>query len=104
VWCVDFHREEGIYRGEWDLHILGEVGLAPDGGRVAKPRSWPAGWTGLNRLSLPTRASPRVDAWKPRLGQNRLKPWPAGRPLGPLSLGSSPLGPCVKYTPVVLMI
>jgi hypothetical protein len=27
VWCVNFHREGGIYRGEWDLHRLGEVGL-----------------------------------------------------------------------------
>jgi hypothetical protein len=27
-----------------------------------------------------------------------------GRPLGPLSLGSGPLGPRVKYTPVVMMI
>jgi hypothetical protein len=23
VWCLDFHREGGIYRGEWDLHRLG---------------------------------------------------------------------------------
>jgi hypothetical protein len=29
---------------------------------------------------------------------------PAGRPLGPLRLGSSSLGPRVKYTPVVMMI
>jgi hypothetical protein len=28
----------------------------------------------------------------------------AGRPLGPLGLGSGPLGPRVKYTPVVMMI
>jgi hypothetical protein len=33
--CVDFHREGGIYRSEWDLHRLGEVGLAPGGGRPA---------------------------------------------------------------------
>jgi hypothetical protein len=60
----------------------------------------------------PTRASPpHVDAWEPRLGPNRLKPrptcqgfGPAGRPLGPLGMGSSPLGPHVKYTPVVMMI
>jgi hypothetical protein len=24
--------------------------------------------------------------------------------LGPLGLGSAPLGPCVKYTPMVMMI
>jgi hypothetical protein len=28
----------------------------------------------------------------------------AGQPLGPLGLGSGPLGPHVKYTPVVTMI
>jgi hypothetical protein len=45
VWCVDFHREVGIYRGEWDLYRLGEVSLALGGGR-------PAGWSGLHRLGL----------------------------------------------------
>jgi hypothetical protein len=38
----------GIYRGEWDLHRLGEVGLAPGGGRATKPRGRPAGWSGLH--------------------------------------------------------
>jgi hypothetical protein len=53
----------------------------------------------------PTRASPpRVDVWQPRLEPNRLKPWPADRPLDPLVLGNGPLGPRVKYTPVVMMI
>jgi hypothetical protein len=60
----------------------------------------------------PTRPSPpRVDAWQPRLGPNRLKPWPADegvgpacRPLDPLSLGSGRLGPRVNYTLVVMMI
>jgi hypothetical protein len=27
-----------------------------------------------------------------------------GRPLGPVSLGSGPLGPHIKYTPMVMMI
>jgi hypothetical protein len=53
----------------------------------------------------PTWLSPaRVDAWQPWLGLNCLKPWLAGRPLGPLGLGSSPLGPHVKYTPTVMLI
>jgi hypothetical protein len=69
----------------------------PGGGR-------PTEWSGLHRLSPPTRASPHVDAWQPRLRPNRLKPWLAGRPLGPLGLGSGLLGPRVKYTPVVMMI
>jgi hypothetical protein len=30
---VGFHREGGIYRGEWDLHRIGEVGLVLGGGR-----------------------------------------------------------------------
>jgi hypothetical protein len=54
---------------------------------------------------------PHVDVWQPRLCLNRFKPWPTGQgvgltgqPLGPLGLGSSPLGPCVQYTPVVMMI
>jgi hypothetical protein len=95
----------GIYRGECDLHQLGEVILAPGGGRSAKPRGQPAGWSGLHQLSPSTRASPsHVDAWQPKLGPNHLKPWPASRPLSPLGLGSGPLGPHVKYTPVVMMI
>jgi hypothetical protein len=106
VWYLDFHHEGGgIYRGEWDLHHLREVGMVPGGGM-------PTGWSGLHRLSPLTRASPpHVDAWQPRLGSNRLKPWsadqgvgPVGRPLCPLGLGSCPLGPHVKYTPVVMMI
>jgi hypothetical protein len=32
----------GTYRGEWDLHQLGELGLVPGGGRAAKPRGRPA--------------------------------------------------------------
>jgi hypothetical protein len=97
VWCVDFHCEGGIYRGEWDLHRLGEVGLALGGGWV----EWPP----------PTQASPHVDAWQPRLGLNYLKPWPASqgvgptcRPLGLRGMGSGPLDPRVKYNPVVMMI
>jgi hypothetical protein len=63
VWCVNFHRDGGIYRGEWDLHRFGEVGLEPGGGRAAKPRGRPDGWSRLHRLSPPTRTSPpRVDA------------------------------------------
>jgi hypothetical protein len=95
----------GIYRGEWDLHRLVEVGLVPGGGQLAKPCGRPSGWSGLHRLSPPTQASPpRVDVWQPGIDLNRLKPWPAGRPLVPLGLGSSPLGPHVKYTPMVMMI
>jgi hypothetical protein len=40
VWCVDFHHEGGIYRGEWDLHRLGEVSLVPGGGRRGQA-TWP---------------------------------------------------------------
>jgi hypothetical protein len=88
----------GIYRGEYDLYRLGEVGLAPGGGQ-------PIRWSGLHRLSPSARASPpHVDAWQPRHGLNCLKPWPTGWPLGPLGLGSGPLGPRVKYTPMVMMI
>jgi hypothetical protein len=30
----NFHPEGGIYRGEWDLHRLWEVSLAPGGSRL----------------------------------------------------------------------
>jgi hypothetical protein len=105
VWCADFHYDGDIYRGEWDLHQLGEVGLVPGGGRAAKPRGMFARWSRLHRLSPPTRASvPHVDVWQPRIGPNRLKSWPTGRSLGLLGLGSGPIGPRVKYTPVVMII
>jgi hypothetical protein len=52
VWCVDFHRAGDIYRGDWDLHRLGEVGIALGGGWAAKPCGWPVGWGGLHRLGL----------------------------------------------------
>jgi hypothetical protein len=105
VWYLDFHHEGDIYRGEWNLHRLREVGLALGGGRSVR-------WSGLHRLSPPTQASPpHVDTWKPRLVPNHLKPWsvgqgvgPAGRLLCPLNLASGPPGPHVKYTPVVMMI
>jgi hypothetical protein len=42
----------GIYRGEWDLHRHGEVGLAPGGGWLTKPRDRLTGWSGLHRLRL----------------------------------------------------
>jgi hypothetical protein len=70
--------------------------------RPGSQATWPAG-----RVDQPppTRPSPPcVYAWQPRLGPNRLKPSPAGRPLGPLSLGFGPLGPRIKYTPMVMMI
>jgi hypothetical protein len=41
---------------------------------------------------------------QPSLRLSRLKPWLAGRPLGPLGLGFGPLGSYVKYTPVVMLI
>jgi hypothetical protein len=103
VWCIDFHYEgvfigvngtstdlersvlcqvvagrpggAGIYRGEWDLHRLGEISFVLGGGR-------PAEWSGLHRrgLLLLVRSTKEL-----------------GRPLGPLD-------PSVKYTPVVMMI
>jgi hypothetical protein len=70
--------------------------------RPADQATWSAGRV---EQPPPTWASPlRGDTWQPSLGPNRLKLWSAGRPLGPLGLGSGPLGPRVKYTPVVMMI
>jgi hypothetical protein len=48
MWYFGFHHEEGIYRGEWDLHRHGEVGLVPGGGRSAKKHGRPVGCSGLH--------------------------------------------------------
>jgi hypothetical protein len=72
----------------------------------------PSHMAGRVELSPPNQPSPpHVDAWQARLRSNRLKPWPADQgvgpaswPLCPLGLESGPLGPRVKYTPVVMMI
>jgi hypothetical protein len=66
--CVDVHREEGggIYRSEWNLHRLGEVGLASGGGRptnrVERPPptfSTDSGFSSLyRRVATKSRAEP----------------------------------------------
>jgi hypothetical protein len=79
--CVDFHREGGIYRSEWDLHRLGEVGLASGGGRPASQATW---LTGQVVQLPPTRASPTcVDTWQPSFGLNCLKSRLAGQGVRP---------------------
>jgi hypothetical protein len=50
--CVNFQHEGGIYRGEWDLHQLGEVGLVLGGGRATQPRGRPIDWIAFHRLGL----------------------------------------------------
>jgi hypothetical protein len=98
VVCLLFFTIRGIYRDVGELHLLGEGGLAPSGGRAA----W---WSGLHRLSpSPWPSTPRVDTCPRSRGPNQHKTWLAGFPLGPFDLCFDPLGPCVKYTPVVMMI
>jgi hypothetical protein len=81
----------GIYRGEWDLHRPGEVGLAAGGGQ-------PGGVASTNSAFFsPCRCVANKEQVEPAQTL-------AGWPLGPLGLGSGPLGPCVKCTPVVMMI
>jgi hypothetical protein len=100
VCCIDFHREGGIYRGEWDLHRHGEVGLAPGG-----QATWLADWVERPPLNFSTdssfSSSCRHVATKAQAEPPQTL---AGGALGPLGLGSSPLGPCVKCTLVVMMI
>jgi hypothetical protein len=51
---------------------------------LAGQAMWPVGRV---EWLPPTRAfPPRVDVWQPSLGPNRLKLWPAGRPLGAFGL------------------
>jgi hypothetical protein len=79
VWCVNFHHEGGIYRGEWDLHWLGEVGLTPSGGRSAKPRGRPVGWSGFHRLGFSSscrRLAPKAWVKPPQTLAGRPTPIP----------------------------
>jgi hypothetical protein len=69
-----------------ELHRLGEVSLAPSGGRLT-------GWSGLHRLStLPWPSTPRVDTCTGSRELIRHKTWPASRPMGPFDLRFDPLG------------
>jgi hypothetical protein len=105
VVCILISTIGGIYRAMEELHFLGEVDLAPSGGRSAKPRGQSIRWSGLHRLSLlPWPPTPHVYMCPRSRGPNRHKTWPASRPLGPLSQGFGPLGLYVKYTLVVMMI
>jgi hypothetical protein len=113
MWCVfSFPPLGGIYITVEELHRLREVSLAPSGGRPAKPCGQRARYSSLHWLSpLPWPSTPHVDTcprsrrptWdkKYQAGQGG---WSVGQPMGPFGLGFGPFGPCVKYTPVVMMI
>jgi hypothetical protein len=77
----------GIYRVVGELHRLGEVGLAPSGGRSAKPHDRSVGWSGIHQLSPPPWLSSHVDTCPWSHSPNRQKTWPASWPLVPFSLG-----------------
>jgi hypothetical protein len=70
----------------------------PGGGRVANPRGRPGGAASTDsgfsfscrRMATKAQAEPPQTL--------------TVRPLGPLGLGFGPLGPRVKYTPMVMMI
>jgi hypothetical protein len=104
--CVNFQHEGGIYRGEWDLHQLGEVGLVPGGGLgfgsavcllvVAVPPPHVAGRsTGSASTDLAFSSSCRYVATKSQVEPSyslasRPRSWAGRWPLGPLGLGSGP--------------
>jgi hypothetical protein len=79
VWCVDFHREGDIYRGEWDLHQLGEVGLAPGGGRPGGAASTDSGFSSsYRRMATKARAEPpQILVGRLALGPTRPGVWPS---------------------------
>jgi hypothetical protein len=92
VWCVDFHCE-GVFIG---------VNGTPTDSESSVWHQVVVGWPGGAASSdLGFSSSCRHVATKARAEPPQTL---AGRPLGPLSPMSGPLGQCVKYTPVVMMI
>jgi hypothetical protein len=76
----DFHHEEGIDKGEWDLHRLGEVGLAPGSGRVVADRPDGATSTDSNFSSCCRHVANKAQAEPPQHLADR----PAPRPTRPV--------------------
>jgi hypothetical protein len=103
VWCVDFHRK-GVFIGvngtSTDLErSLWHQVVAGRPSRMAGRAGGAASTDFLHRLGLSS--SCRRLATKARAEAPQTL---VDRPLGPLGLGSGPLGPGVKYTHVVMMI
>jgi hypothetical protein len=100
VWCVcsDFHQWR-VFIGPWgsSTDLAKVVTLQVAAGRPIHVSGWPGGTastTFLYRLGHPLLVWTRVHE---AMGQTNLRPgWPAGRPLGPFSLGFGPLSPRVK--------
>jgi hypothetical protein len=97
-WCSKFLLNDSII---WVVNIFKQ--------KVLSSKVYSKEFSCLNHHS--EGSPPHVNTWQPRLGPNRLKPWPVGQgvgstgqPLGPLGLASGPLGPRVKYTPMMMMI
>jgi hypothetical protein len=76
---------------------------------LASQAPWPAGQ--VERPPPPWPSNPHVDMCPRSRGLNQHRTWPAGqavcpvgRPLRPFGVGFGPLGTCLKYTHVMMMI
>jgi hypothetical protein len=88
-----------------ELHRLGRGGNSPSGSRVTKSCGRLANDFGLHRLSPPPQPFPsHVDTCPRSFDPNRLKSWPAARPLGSLVSGLYTLSPRVTYISGVTLI
>jgi hypothetical protein len=98
VCCWVFSCRGRLYRGRGESPPTWQARFGANGWSIGHPRGRPDTPLGLHCLQASdTSLWTNVDMCQPSLEPSQLKPWPAGQPL-------SPLGLCVKYTPVVILI
>jgi hypothetical protein len=99
-----FRHRGGIYRVMGELHRLGEIGLAPSGGRSAgRVERPPPTFSTAMAFYSSCRTHVLKAVGQTNINHGRLAK-EFSRPVGPFGQGFGPLDPCVKYTPVVMMI
>jgi hypothetical protein len=78
VWYLDFHHDGGIYRGDWDLHRLGEDSFVSGGGRPGGAASTESGFSS-SCICVATKAQagpPQTLARRPRSWAGQPAPLP----------------------------